>query len=398
MIKFNFKQRLNHEGTALLFALSFSVFVRMLGISIVDLILSLYANTFTNNGLLIGLAIGAFSISQVIFMIPLGRLSDKIGRKNVICIGILIYLTGTILCGFATNIYMLIIFRLIQGSGAFIGVIQALIGDSFPDEEKRNWAMTFYSTTVVLGYAIGLPLGGIIGSFSYHLTFFINSFFIIGGLILILIFVKEKKIKIRENQEIMFKEKFKEILNFKIIGCTLAGSALFFTFGGLFGFLGVYAKNRGIDLFSLSLIMIPLLLFFMSSFFLSNKLYIRIGLKWTITLGFLLSIIFLFLMVLINENLLMIIFLTAVLFGVGLVWPLLPSIVVGSVSKDYRATASSFYNAIRLGIQALGPILVGFIAGTNLQHINLSFLTIAIILIISLFFIFYIFTKIEKNN
>ncbi|NHI94751.1 MAG: MFS transporter [Candidatus Lokiarchaeota archaeon] len=394
----NLQERLKHEGTALLLTLSFSVFIRMLGISIVDLILSLYANTFTNNGFLIGLAIGAFSIFQVIFMIPLGRLSDKIGRKNVICLGISIYLIGTVLCGFATNIYILIIFRFIQGSGAFIGVIQALIGDSFQEENKRNWAMTFYSTAVVLGYMIGLPLGGIIGSFSYQLTFFINSFFILAGLILILIFVKEPESRIREIQEITLKEKLKKVLNLKLIGCTLAGSVLFFTFGGLFGFLGVYAKSKGIDLLTLSLIMIPLILFFMSSFFLSNRLYRKIGLKWTITTGFFISIIFLLLIVFINDNLLMIIFLAAVLFGVGLIWPLLPSIVVGSVSREYRATASSFYNAIRLGFQALGPIIVGLIAGTNLQNLSLSFLTIAIIVISSFFIIFYIFVKVEKNN
>ena len=235
----------------------------MLGISIVDLILSLYANTFTSNGFLIGLAIGASSISQVILMVPLGRLSDKIGRKNVICLGIIIYLTGTILCGFATNIYLLITFRLIQGSGAFIGVIQALIGDTFPDESKRNWAMTFYSSAVVLGYMIGLPLGGIIGSFSFQLTFFINSFFILGGLILILIFVKEPEWKIGEIQTVSIKEKLKNVLNLKLIGCTMAGSILFFTFGGLFGFLGVYVTNKGIDLFGLSLIMVPLILIFM---------------------------------------------------------------------------------------------------------------------------------------
>ena len=103
-------------------------------------------------------------------------------------------------------------------------------------------------------------------------------------------------------------------------------------------------------------------------------------------------------MVINHDIILMVVFLTAVLFGVGLIWSLLPSIVVGSVSKEYRATASSFYNSIRLGFQAMGPILVGLIAGANLQNLNLSFLTVEIIFIVSFFIIFYVFTKVEKND
>ena len=291
---------------------------------------------------------------------------------------------------------MLIIFRLIQGSGAFIGAIQALIGDTFQEDKERNSAMSFYSTSVVLGYMIGLPLGGIISSFSYQLTFFVNSFFILGGLILVLVLVKEPKTRYKRTENVKFKEKLKIILNLKLVACTFAGSVLFFTFGGLFGFVGVFAQEKGINLLNLSIIMTPLILFFIFSFYVSNKLYNKIGLRYTITTGFLIAIIFLFSMILVDNNIIILIFFTGVLFGVGLIWPLLPSIVVGSVSKEYRATASSFYNAIRLAFQAIGPIFVGFIAGTNLQFLNWAFLMIAIILLISFFLNFYLFSKVEK--
>jgi len=101
-------------------------------------------------------------------------------------------------------------------------------------------------------------------------------------------------------------------------------------------------------------------------------------------------------MIFIKDNLIMMILFTFLLFGVGLIWPLLPSIVVGSVSKEHRATASSFYNAIRLSFQALGPIIVGFVAGSNLQNLDLAFIIVGIVLSIGFVVNFILFSKVEK--
>lgn len=169
--------------------LSFAAFIRMLGISIVDLILVIYATSLGADAFFSGIAVGAFSITQVVFQIPIAKLSDRIGRKGALLIGMSIFATGTILCGFAANIEQLIIFRLVQGSGAFISVMQAFIGDMFPSNRSR--AMSYYSSGVTLGYAVGLPLGGVFISVVLNLPFFFHFTLIIISMLVIYFFVEE---------------------------------------------------------------------------------------------------------------------------------------------------------------------------------------------------------------
>lgn len=162
----------------------------MLGISIIDFILVIYAISLGGDPFLSGIAVGMFSIAQVLFQIPVAKLSDRIGRKKTLLMGMTIYALGTFLCGISRNIFHLIIFRFIQGSGAYISVIQAFIGDLFASE-KRGRAMSYYQSGVTIGYAIGLPLGGFCASIFLNLPFFVNLGFILTSIILIYIFVDD---------------------------------------------------------------------------------------------------------------------------------------------------------------------------------------------------------------
>ena len=76
-----------------------------------------------------GLILGIFQVFQAFFQTPTSLLSDKLGRRKLILIGMTIYIIGTILCGFATTIPQMIIFRIIQGIGAFSSVLMSVIGD-----------------------------------------------------------------------------------------------------------------------------------------------------------------------------------------------------------------------------------------------------------------------------
>jgi len=177
----------NSAGKALL-PLAFASFTRMLGVSIVDLILVIYAVNLGADAFLSGIAVGAFSLAQVLLQIPMGRLSDKIGRKKTIQLGVLIYAIGTGLCGFAQNIYQLIAFRFLAGGSAYIAVIQAFLGDLFGTKE-RGKAMSYYSAGVTLGYAVGLPMGGLLASLFLNLPFFVNFMLAMASFTLIHFFV-----------------------------------------------------------------------------------------------------------------------------------------------------------------------------------------------------------------
>jgi MFS family permease len=136
--------------------------IRMLGVSMIIPVFSIYAIGINGaNKELVGYAIGIFSVFQTIFQVPFGRLSDRCGRKNATILGLLIYLIGTILSGLSSNIYMLIISRIIAGSGAVSGVIMAWLADGI-DSEKRNYALSFVGTSMGLSVLFGYALSPII--------------------------------------------------------------------------------------------------------------------------------------------------------------------------------------------------------------------------------------------
>lgn len=102
-------------------------------------------------------------------------LSDKYGRKKIVAIGMVVYISGTFLCAIAQDIFQLLIFRAIQGAGAYSSVLQAMIGDRY-DKSEQGKAMAYYSFSLSAGYFGGIVIGGYI---SYYLGF--RSIFLIAG-------------------------------------------------------------------------------------------------------------------------------------------------------------------------------------------------------------------------
>ena len=100
--------------------------IRMLGVSMIIPVFSIFATGIGGSTHeLAGVAVGIYGISQTIFQIPLGRLSDRWGRKQATLLGLAIFFIGTVLSGLSTNIYHLIVSRFIAGAGAVSGITMA---------------------------------------------------------------------------------------------------------------------------------------------------------------------------------------------------------------------------------------------------------------------------------
>ena len=113
--------------------------LRMVGLFMVLPVFSLYASTLAGaTPMLIGLAMGIYGLSQAIFQITFGVLSDRIGRKPAILISLIIFAAGSIVAGMADSINMMIIGRTLQGIGAVGSTILALMAD-LTREEQRIW-------------------------------------------------------------------------------------------------------------------------------------------------------------------------------------------------------------------------------------------------------------------
>jgi EmrB/QacA subfamily drug resistance transporter len=136
---------------------------------------------------MISLVFSAYLLTSAISTPIYGKLSDLYGRKNILSIGIVIFLIGSFLCGLSQSMYMLITFRAIQGlgAGAIFTVTYTIVGDVFTLEERPRVQGSIGTVWGIASLA-GPFLGGLlIQTLSWHWIFFINLPFGILSIILI---------------------------------------------------------------------------------------------------------------------------------------------------------------------------------------------------------------------
>lgn len=134
--------------------------LRMFGMFLILPIFALYAPQLRGgeDHMLVGIALGAYGLTQAILQLPFGMLSDRIGRKRVIYIGLILMAIGSMICASADNIYTMILGRAVQGSGAISAAITALLAD-LTREENRTKAMAMIGMSIGLTFAVSLAAG-----------------------------------------------------------------------------------------------------------------------------------------------------------------------------------------------------------------------------------------------
>lgn len=133
--------------------------LRMLGLFMILPVFSLAAGQYSGaTPILIGLAIGAYGLTQALLQIPFGMLSDHIGRKKVITLGLLLFAAGSVVAALADSIYMVIAGRLLQGSGAIAAAIMALTADLTRDEHRTK-AMASIGISIGFSFSVALVAG-----------------------------------------------------------------------------------------------------------------------------------------------------------------------------------------------------------------------------------------------
>src|SRR6185295_1390769 len=143
----------------------------------------------------VGWVITAYAIGNVIIVPMTSWLSQQFGRRNYFAASIILFTICSFLCGNATSITELIVFRFLQGvgGGALLVTSQTIITESYPPE-KRGMAQAIYGMGVIIGPTLGPPLGGYITqNFGWPLIFYINIPVGIIAALLTLQFVRSPK-------------------------------------------------------------------------------------------------------------------------------------------------------------------------------------------------------------
>lgn len=170
--------------------------LRMLGLFMILPVFSLHAHEYAGHTpLLTGLAIGVYGLTQALFQIPFGMLSDRIGRKKVIAAGLIVFAVGSVVAALADTIWGVIGGRAMQGLGAIAAAVLALTAD-LTREEQRTKAMAIIGVSIGLAFAVAMVLGPAITETDFGLPglFWLTAALTLGGVAVLLFYVPDPAI------------------------------------------------------------------------------------------------------------------------------------------------------------------------------------------------------------
>ena len=186
---------------------------RMLGLFMVLPVLALYADTLTGaTPLLVGVALGIYGLTQATLQIPFGLLSDRIGRKRVIAMGLLIFAFGSVVAAMADSIGGVILGRALQGGGAVAPAIMALLADQ-TREQVRTAAMASMGLSIGVSFAIAMVLGPWLASWAgLSGVFWFTALLTLVGLLVLWRWVPPAPRRLRHRDVGLDRKQFKSVI------------------------------------------------------------------------------------------------------------------------------------------------------------------------------------------
>jgi DHA2 family multidrug resistance protein len=185
------------EAKTALFLVTLTVMIGMImaiiDASIVNVALDKMAGNLGASIDEIGWVATGYILSNVVVMPLNGYLTAALGRRNFYAASIAIFTIASLLCGTATNVWLLVFYRIIQGigGGALIPTAQAILFESFPPD-RRGQGMAMFGLAAMVGPALGPTLGGyLVQNYTWPLIFYINIPLGILGFFMTLAFIKD---------------------------------------------------------------------------------------------------------------------------------------------------------------------------------------------------------------
>jgi len=152
-----------------------TVFIDLLGFGIVIPFLPMFAHKMGVGAVGVGALMAIYSLMQFVFAPILGRISDRIGRRPILLLGLLGSSIGYLIYGFAGTFFWLLASRAMHGAcAATISTAQAYIADT-TDDAHRAKGMGLIGAAFGLGFVLGPALGGIMGHSSLRVPVFFAS-------------------------------------------------------------------------------------------------------------------------------------------------------------------------------------------------------------------------------
>ncbi|MFT4925919.1 MAG: MFS family permease [Phenylobacterium sp.] len=160
---------------------------RMLGLFMLMPVFAIYGQDLEGfSPIWIGLAIGAYGLTQAMLQIPMGMLSDRFGRKRIIVIGLVLFAIGSVVAAMAESVYMVTLGRAIQGTGAIASAVLALAAD-LTREEQRPKVMAVIGMCIGISFSLALIFGPLLAqNFGLSSLFWVTAVFAVVGIVVVL--------------------------------------------------------------------------------------------------------------------------------------------------------------------------------------------------------------------
>lgn len=159
---------------------------RLLGLFLILPVFALYAEGLSGyTPALAGLALGIYGLTQACLQVPFGIVSDRVGRKPVIVVGLMVFAAGSIVAAMATSIEGVLLGRALQGAGAVSAAVMALVADVTRDV-VRSRAMAVIGITIGASFLVSLLLGPVLdGFFGVSGIFWLTAGLAVAGIAII---------------------------------------------------------------------------------------------------------------------------------------------------------------------------------------------------------------------
>ncbi len=179
-------------------------------------VLSLYAGDggqyAGSSAFLVGVALGVYGLTQGLFQIPLGFLSDRLGRKPIILFGMVLFLLGSVIAALTDSIWGLIAGRALQGTGAVASTIMALLSD-LTTEQNRTKAMASIGASIGLAFAVSMVLGPVFASWwGLSGVFWITACLAVCGIGIVAYLIPSPAVRVRNAEVQAMPAMFKNVL------------------------------------------------------------------------------------------------------------------------------------------------------------------------------------------
>ncbi|UOQ49936.1 MFS transporter [Gracilibacillus caseinilyticus] len=379
---------------AVLFLVMFFV---MVGFGIIIPVLPFYAEELGASPLALGLLMATYSVMQFLFSPMWGRVSDKIGRKPVLLIGIAGLALSFFLLATANHLWMLFAARIIGGllSSANMPTVTAYVAD-ITTEEDRGKGMGIIGAAVGLGFIFGPAIGGVFSSGNLNIPFYLSGISSLITFALVAIVLKETRTEKAEQTTAATKRRsFLKALKTPMAYLYVLQWFVSVSLAGLEATFAYFAFDRaGLGTVELGYIfMIMGLAGAIVQGGLVGQMTKKLGEGKVIQIGVVVSAIGFALILFVQDFLTAAIFLTVFGLGNGLIRPSVSSLLTKKATSGYGEVTGMLSSFDSLG-RIIGPPLGGLLYGIAIILPYVS----GIILSVLALGIYYLYLRQNENN